>query len=411
MLTCCSAVGRRFSPSSRWRPVAPWFFLALWLVACGGSGNESTPEDMTPQQSRQPSEVGVQTSAWQTAETDRQTLRQACLRLAGLEVPEGPRQELWAEHQQVMEPLWATIEETHLQPMRGWASTALAAVQQQPQALFYPFGGPDFPSVEQFFPQAPTYVLVGLEPPGTLPDLAAFSDEVLASELQRLRDGLSNLADKGYFVARHMVLDFGEAQRLEGFVPVLYIFLARAGFEPVSVRFFDLSPDGEPRYLEGLSESQPYAVEILFVPRDAPQTEPRRLFYVSQDLSDEGLAAKPGFETFVRRLGTFDVYMKSAMYLPHEPAFGRLETLMLDGRSILQDDSGVPWHRFDPQRWQVDLFGVYSKTLANYRQYFQADMAAAYAQRAEPSPLPFAIGYNSRISGSCLLWARRKDML
>jgi hypothetical protein len=239
----------------------------------------------------------------------------------------------------------------------------------------------------------------------------------LASELERLRDGLSNLADKGYFVARHMVQDFGEAQRLEGFVPVLYIFLARAGYEPTSVRFLDLSDDGTPRYLESFEGKAPYAVEMLFVPRDGapsdppsdPPSEPRKIYYFSQDLSDDGLATRPGFEAFVRRLGAFDVYMKSAMYLPHEPEFARLEELMLAGRSVLQDDSGVPWKHFDPQSWEVDLFGVYTKTLANYRQYFQADLADAYAQRSEPSTLPFAIGYNSRISGSCLLWARRKE--
>ncbi len=408
MPICCSTLGRRLS-----RNLGSVFVLLL-LAACGGSGDGTATPETTGDRATSDSlaiQVIPQASALETAETDRQVLRRTSERLAGLEVPEGPRQELWATHRQAMDSLWATIEERHLDPMGGWASTALASVQQHPEAVFYPFGGPDFPSVEQFFPTSSTYVLVGLEPPGTLPDLAAFSDEVLSSELERLRDGLSNLADKGYFVARHMVLDFGQAQRLEGFVPVLYIFLARAGFEPTSVRFLDLSDSGELRYLEGLTDTQPYAVEMLFVPRDAPQAAPRRLYYFSQDLSDQGLAAKPGFEAFVRRLGAFDVYMKSAMYLPHEPEFGRLEALMLDGRSVLQDDSGVPWHRFDAERWQVDLFGVYTKTLANYRQYFQADMAAAYAQREEPSPLPFAIGYNSRISGSCLLWARRKDML
>lgn len=389
------------SPRPPWTPRwVLWAFLPL-LWACGGAVEDAPrPTDEPPP----PAAVEMR-----GAETDAQRLQHTALLLAGMRVEDGPRKDLWQSHRDAMDALWATIEERHLHAMRDWAVDALAEAQGSPQAVFYPFGGPDLPSVHQFFPDAPSYVLVGLEPPGTLPDLDAFTDEVLAAELERLREGLSNLAEKGYFVARHMVQDFGDAQRLEGFVPVLYIFLARAGYEPLSVRFVELSDDGELTYRERLTTNEVYGFEMVFQASGAAADEaPRRLYYFAQDLSDEGLAAVPGFAPFVRHLGAFDVYMKSAMYLPHEPTFGELERLMFEGRSVLQDDSGVPWSHFDPALWDSRLFGVYTQTLSNYRQYFQPDLVAAYAESGESGTLPFAIGYNSRVSGSCLIWARRK---
>lgn len=376
----------------------------LVSLACGGAA-ETPDSEAQPEPRPAPVEI-------RGAITDRQSLRDTTLRLAGMQEEEGARQELWQAHGEAMDALWATIEERHLNDMKLWAADALSEAQSSPKPIFYPFGGPDLPSVQQFFPDASSYVLVGLEPPGTIPDLAAFPDDVLAVELERLRDGLSNLAEKGYFVARHMVQDFGDAQRLEGFVPVLYIFLARSGYEPTSVRFLELTESGEVRYREHLMAGEVYGVEMTYLPAtdraEESDQEPRRLYYFAQDLSDEGLAARPGFEAFVRRLGAFDVYMKSAMYLPHEAEFNRLQSLMFDGRSVLQDDSGVPWDRFDPELWQTQLFGVYTQTLPNYRQYFQPDLASAYSEQVDRPKLPFAIGYNSRVSGSCLIWARRK---
>lgn len=396
-----------------WKSTAALWLLAPWIVACGGP--ETVSENPAPVEVVAP---GVEIQA---SEMDGEVLRRTAWLLAGLPLSElsseevvadeTPRQAIWQRHAQEMDALWEIIEARHLAPMRQWGETALSAAQTEPTALFYPFGGPDLPSVHQFFPDAPQFVLVGLEPAGTLPDLEAFSDEVLEAELERLRDGLSNLAEKGYFVARHMVQDFGEAQRLEGFVPVLYIFLARSGHVATSVRFFDLEADGSMLYRDRLTVSEVYGVELAFVPEDDVEAPPRHLYYMAQDLSDEGLAAVPGFEAFVRQLGAFDVYMKSAMYLPHEEEFGDLETLMFEGRSILQDDSGVPFHRFDADNWDIDLFGVYTKTLANYRQYFQQDLVDAYGPPEDDSKLPFAIGYNSRLDGSCLIWARRKGAL
>ena len=361
-----------------------------------------------PEASEEPSTAAAETLPTTTAaETDPAVLQKVAERLAGLDDAEGA--EPWATHARAMDTLWQRIEERHLDPMATWSSTALADLEQPELPLFYPFGGPDLPSVHQFFPRAGSYVLVGLEPPGLMPTIDSAGNTALDAELDRLREGFDNLAEKGYFVAKHMEDDF-TATHLTGFMPVLHIALARSGYRPTAVRFFALDDEGTPRYLESITPETARAVEITFVDSDATEgddTEPRHLYYFAQDLSNSGLRATPGFLRFVDGLGPFNVYMKAAMYLPHEPEFHDLNAFMLErAQNILEEDSGIPLRAFDGHPFDLTYFGAYEATLPAYREYFQEDLRDAYAA-AKPAPLPFAIGYNSRIAGSCLILAER----
>jgi hypothetical protein len=292
--------------------------------------------------------------------------------------------------------------------MRSWAQAELD-VGEPTAPLFYPFGGPDVLSALQFFPEASSYVLVGLEPPGKIPDLEGLEGPSLDAELTRLRDGLDNLVTEGYFVTTQMERDFAPAEpRLDGFLPVLYLFLARADFSPVAVRYLALDDNGEVHHPEMVRDDDARAVRIDFVvDGEEDGASVRSVYYFSQDLSDAGLAAAPGFGAWLRQLG-FNAYMKSASYLLHMPEFVDCRELLLaEARTILQDDSGVPLRSFDRQRFDVRFFGTYTETLPTYRQWFQVDLRTAFAAQ-EREPLPFAIGYNRRITGSGLIWAERQ---
>lgn len=390
--------------------------VVLVLAACTPTDPVSAPasETATGEVAPPATPAGDEPSFPGTLD-DAEALAETARRLAGLDDAGGATP--WTEHAAALEPLWNTIEEQHLAPMAAWAEGALADVDDASLPVFYPFGGPDLPSVQQFFPEAGSYVLIGLEPPGTLPRLDGADAETLARELERLRSGFENLAEKGYFVAKHMEADFA-ARHLEGFLPVLYIALARSGYLPTAVRFFTLEDDGTPRTLDTVTPSTARAVEITFR-RDDPGmagdpagdiggSEPRTLYYLAQDLSNEGFAATPGFARFIANLGPQNVYMKAAMYLPHTPDFRDFETLVLDhAQTLLQEDSGIPLAAIDGERFDITLFGAYEATLPNYREYFQEDLRDAYVA-AQPAPLPFAIGYNRIISGTCLIRADRK---
>ena len=372
--------------------------LALLAVACGSPASPpATPAAASPPADPEP-EVPIV-----AAVHDRQTLSAVARRLAGLSADEDGA---WARHAELMSEIWARVDERHLASMRIWAHSQLTlATPEAP--LYYPFGGPDLPSVLQFFPQASSYVLVGLEPPGRIPDLTAIADAELEGELERLRGGLENLAEAGYFVTRRMKTDFAAA-RLEGLLPPLLTFLARAGLDPVAIELIRLDGDGLPVPLETATDHTASAVRVRFTDPGQPDEGERALYYFSRDLSNAGLAGAPSFGAFLRGLGGFNVFMKSASYLLHMEDFtAHKDFLLAHAGAVLQDDSGIPLGDLPSVDWRLRFFGTYERTLPTYREWFQQDLAAVYEQAGIP-PLPFAIGYHSKIGGSCLIWAERR---
>ncbi len=367
------------------------------LFACGPVTEEAPTEAPAPAITE---EIDPTIAA---SELDAEALRVATSRLAGMGVEEAVAPEgVWAGHAEQMETAWGKLDERHLSAMRSWAEAELALAE--PSApLVYPFSGPDLPNALQLFPHASSYVLVGLERPGKIPDLSVLEGPELEKELARLRSGLDNLVEAGYFVTKRMETDF-VAPHLEGVLPVLYLFLARAGMPPTAVRFIRLDGDGDVVFLDQVTASKASAVRLDFEADDGP----RSLYYFSQDLSNPGLAAAPAFSAFLERQGAFNVYMKSASYLLHMDSFTAFKQVLLErAGAVLQDDSGIPMRDLTPMHWERRFYGTYTQTLPTYRQWFQDDLRAIF-ERDEVRPLSFAIGYHSRIGGSCLIWAQRR---
>jgi len=421
--------------------------LLLTVVACGRGNGEAPAGDAAP------APPAVADQPLPIAEvTDAAELRRTSRLLAGLGVEgEVGHPAVWERHAEAMDEIWSELEARHLKPMRRWAAGALASAGPDagspdagspdagspdagsPDAgspdglgttppLFYPFGGPDLASAVQFFPDARSYLLVGLEPPGKVPELAGLDGEVLEAELGRLRGGLRNLVQAGYFVTTQMERDFAVDASLDGFLPLFYLFLARTGYTPASVRYVTFDDSGTLHPPARVTAATARGVEIRFVPAaesdgdgddgdgDGGDGTSRTVYYFARDLSDSGLAADPGLPRFLDRLQGFHVYMKSASYLLHMPELTTLRELLLErATAILQDDSGIPFRDFDPDRWRVELFGGYTGTLPNYRQWFQEDLQRAFAD-TDAEPLPFAIGYNRNLAGSGLIWARRRSV-
>src|SRR5262245_17866465 len=95
--------------------------------------------------------------------------------LAGMPGREGsPFRELenspsWKEHRRVMDDAWNSTEGGLIAGLGAFQKQELAGTSLASAPVFYPFGGPDALTPLQFFPGTRTYVMVALEPPGSLP--------------------------------------------------------------------------------------------------------------------------------------------------------------------------------------------------------------------------------------------------
>jgi hypothetical protein len=144
-----------------------------------------------------------------------------------------------AEHASQMDKAWAQVERRQLSRIRDWGPQFLGARYEDEAPMFYMFSGPDFLYANAFFPYARTYILCGIEPVGALPDVTRIDPQLLPSALANLRKSMESVLSFSFFITKNMKTDLSQTQ-LNGTLPVLYVFLARAGYtidsvEPVAL--------------------------------------------------------------------------------------------------------------------------------------------------------------------------------
>ena len=118
--------------------------------------------------------------------------------LAGLE-----SEPAWQTFRGEMDSSWNRIAYEWLPPMSAFQKTELAGLPGASQVVFYPFSGPDALAITILFPSSPVYVMVGLEPGGTLPEPNQFSPEKLESHLAAVRDSVSSVFQRSFFISYH----------------------------------------------------------------------------------------------------------------------------------------------------------------------------------------------------------------
>jgi hypothetical protein len=325
--------------------------------------------------------------------------------LAGLPVRDTPlegltRNAAWVDHATQFDRSWQEIDARQLSKIRDWSAHFLPEVSTEKGPVFYMFSGPDILYAQTFFPGASTYVLAGLEPVGPVPDIEHLPPGALSPSLANLRKSLNSVLSFSFFITKEMKVDLHQNQ-LSGTLPVLYVFLARAGCRIDSVERVSIDKSGTPSAGKGAA-----GVKIgFFGPSGAPQT----LYYFETDLSNEGIKSQPGFLRFCQSLGEGRSLLKAASYLPHLPDFTTVRDFLLaHSGTIIEDDSGIPIKYFEPAKWTLRYFGNYSGPIDIFKQYFQPELAAIYS-RSHPAPLSFGFGYSWHPIRSSLILATARS--
>jgi hypothetical protein len=102
------------------------------------------------------------------------------------------------------------------------------------------------------------------------------------------------------------------------------------------------------------------------------------------------------------------VFLKAASYLLHQTSFSTIRDLILaNTKTLLQDDSGVPFNFLNDSTWNVQLFGKYTKPIGLFAGRIQPDLKKAFATNA-PAELPFRIGYNISHNEPHLILSQKK---
>ncbi|TYZ07093.1 hypothetical protein FY528_16435 [Hymenobacter lutimineralis] len=391
----------------------PAFFLTL--AAC------SDPKTSTPQQ--QPAAPAPAPAASDTVATapatppapDTSAVQNVAAYLAGQRLSHGSalqplaRQAAWQTYAANADKSWEKYHAARTAKIEQWAATELDSVRRQSPVIFYPFSGPDLLNVVTMFPTSQTYVLVGLEPVGTVPHQRTLENPKLFTMLKK---SLWSVLEFSFFRTNDMAVDLKSVE-LDGSLPLMMLFAARTNHQVTAVRYVQLDAEGQLTDADSATISRPGlkvipGVELAM--RDKAGRE-KKAYYFSADLSDWKLGqTKEGALKFVRSLGPLTTYVKSASYLMHKSYFSKVRNLALErSRYILQDDSGIAMKYFQPvANWQLTYYGTYKRPINLFAKHYQPQLTRAYTDTLQRvRPLPFGTGYNWRQNDSNLLLAHR----
>jgi hypothetical protein len=315
------------------------------------------------------------------------------------------QQSWWKTYSASIDKEWDLVQKNKMRPIRSWVDSLQISKAMNGQTLFYPFSGPDFLYANLFFPTVKNYVLIALEPLGTLHNVTTEEREYSEPYLQQLQKSLYFSTHDGFFRTKSMEKELNQID-LNGTIHLLLFYIKRCGYEITEVSPIELDTLGNVLPFDGSDLGAPAAARIEFC--DAAKRDVKTLYYFSYDLSDENLQKHPRVLKFAEKMGTQSTLLKAASYLLHRPEFTIMRQYVLkNSQLILQDDSGVPYKRLEPSAWTIELFGNYSKTIDLFTHKYQADLKSAYEAQKPKHPLPFRIGYNLVHSEANMMLARR----
>ena len=203
-----------------------------------------------------------------------------------------------------------------------------------------------------------------------------------------------------FFITKNMKVDLRQTQ-LQGTIPVLYVFLARAGCTIDSITPVALDRDGN-FVADGKGHTP--GVKIVFL---SPAGDQQTLYYFTSDLADWAIKANPGFGKFCEQQGQGVTLLKAASYLMHSDNFSIVRGFLLaHSKMILQDDSGIPLRFSRPTNGtSVTTAATSGRSTpsSNMRNPISPPRTAS-----APAPLAFSFGYHWQPSRSSLLIATPK---
>jgi len=322
-----------------------------------------------------------------------------------------------------------------------------------PRKVVYPFGGGDLLFALTTFPDAEEITTISLERSGSvLVGERLRAGKVSRGELRRLLHDVvwmfMRLASVDYNFTTHMTLMEARAMPMQ--LSLALCALALHGFEPVSLRYFRLRPDGTLRYLDrqeldrGIEQHRLRAEQALAAAQVSPDTgraserrallrrarriaatapevfanmelmyrrpgQPPRVYrHIAFNLDDSHLTADPSLLRHLEAKGRIAAMTKAASYLLWRDDFSRFRGYLLDHMEwMVSDSTGIlPMHA-RPAGFEQEAFGKFRGAILLTMPERARDMLKLWRRRSV-RPVPFTFGYPDRKDRSPHLLVTRR---
>jgi hypothetical protein len=305
----------------------------------------------------------------------------------------------WVDFRTQMDANWKKMYETRLLKMAAWEKDVFSRTVNDSLKLFYPFSGPDFLHANFLYPRTKEIVMCALEPVREVPALDKLTEKDRDRFLDSLGNSLRDIFNKSYFITKHMQKDLWQ---VKGVLPLFYFFMERSGYELMQQKFMTVDSAGNEQEVDPKIIAQQRIQAVKFVLRNLETKKLKTVYYFSTDISNDGLAKRPGLVKFIKSRAPFNTFVKSASYCMHDgKTFSTIRSIVVENtQTLFQDDTGVPYRFFDKKPgWKATFFGDYIAPVEDFsRGLYQKDLDSAFKQGSQP--MPFSLGYH---------WSTRKQ--
>ncbi|MFO0755513.1 MAG: hypothetical protein U0359_03430 [Byssovorax sp.] len=418
------------SPPSRPAPRLGALLLSALLGACGSPRSQGTAESASPSASAPPpasasapapaassaSAPAASAAASPPAPTEGKDFAEEVAMLYRVAacgndgpLPEGIDAAIVKAHCDEILPKIETYKKRFI----GVAQPFLKDLQPAglPDPVVYPFGGGDLVTALTTYGDAKDITTISLELAGDPRRIRKMGKNSLTRSLRQLRMELGEL----------IFLDFSNSDTLKktqrgdipGEIGLFLVGLAMHGMEPVNLRYFNLTPEGDIHYL---SEAEIDAVEskiavhkkdswtppdfseafsnveITFRPKGAPAGEPLRVHrHIAENLGNGRLGKDPRLLRYLEKKGHVRAMTKAASYLLWKDAFSQIRDYLLGNMDfMISDSTGIPGALDEERLRRQHLRHLQGRSCSPTRQ--RTSFIRYWKKRPETDRCPSATG-------------------
>lgn len=244
----------------------------------------------------------------------------------------------------------------------------------QARSVFYPFGGPDLLHPLLLFPDAESYVLVGLETIG---------EPLTEKNSKAAYEKINSLLKRGFFVTAKMSTSLNDKCGVRAALAMEILLIG-----------------GKIKSDELIDE------KTMCITFDLDGRE-RKVYYLRRNL----VTSADSVFSFLAEKGINDAcMMKAASYCPHREMFNAVTNYIVENfNTILQDDTGIPYK--DLKGFDLHLYGKYVKPYGvEWRGYEQPKLQKLFEKSQDVPHLNFCYGYGcGRVEANVVIATRKKE--
>jgi hypothetical protein len=294
-----------------------------------------------------------------------------------------------------------------------------------PTTVVYPFGGGDLISALTTYPEAREITTMSLEHAGDPRRIHKLTSAQLKDSLAAVSSATS-----GLLVANDSKTEnLQKVQRgdLPGQLSFFLIGLAAHGYEPVSLKYIKLNPDGSVRYLtqkeldalEGKNAQLLHKswvspdfseafdnIELTFVKKgEDPKTQARVHRHFAENLANDHFGKDEPLKKYLEARGRIVAMTKAASYLLWREDFSDIRDYLTSHMEFMVSDStGVPPKYATKAGFVQDAYGVFQESFLAANEKINEDFRAVWKHH---KPLAFRYGYIDKNFNNHMLVTRK----